>query len=125
MAQTGVGLGRLEEVGSPVGDALEHGPDQLRPPGTPGDAEEGAPGAEVPDRRAQPEEGGDEPHVAGVVAAAATAADSSAVSMMPRSSRSHSTHVPADSMTASTPQTSVSADAPGDDGEGASAPPGG
>ena len=36
--------------------------------------------------------------------AAATVADSAAVSMMPRSSRSHSTQVPADSMMASMPQ---------------------
>jgi len=35
---------------------------------------------------------------------AATVCDSAAVAMMPRSSRSHSMHVPADSMTASVPQ---------------------
>ena len=100
-----VGLGRLEEIGAPMGDALEHGPHHLGPPGAPGDAHEGAARPEVPHRGAQAEQGGHEPHVAGVRAQRPPPCPSRRrMSMMPRSSRSHSTHVPAESMTASTPQ---------------------
>ena len=49
---------------------------------------------------------------------AATAAESAASSMIPRSSRSHSTQVPADSMMASIPQVTAPAAAPGDDRDG-------
>ena len=55
-----VGLGRLDQVGAPVGDALEHGPHDLGPARAPGEAEQGAAGAVVPVRRAQAEQGGDE-----------------------------------------------------------------
>ena len=63
---TGVGLGRLEQVGAAVGDRLRARPGPSRAAGAAGDADEGAAGAEVPDRGAQPEQGGDEPDVAGV-----------------------------------------------------------
>ena len=54
----------------------------------------------------------------------ATSAEWAAVSMMPRSSRSHSTQVPADSMMASTPQVISAAPPPGDDRDGAGRAPG-
>ena len=44
----GVGLGRLDEVGAAVGDALEHGPHELGPAGAAGEAEHGAARAVVP-----------------------------------------------------------------------------
>ena len=62
----GVGLGRFDQVGAPVGDPLEHGPHHLGPAAAPGEAEQRAPGAEVPVRRAQAEQGRDEAHAAAV-----------------------------------------------------------
>ena len=97
-------LGRLDEVGAAVGDALEHGPHDLGPPGAAGHADQRAPGAEVPRRRAEAEQGGHEPHVAGGLARSGHGfATRRSVARMPRSSRSHSTAVPADSITASMP----------------------
>ena len=58
-----VRLGRLDQVGAAVGHALEDGPDDLGPTRAPGQPDQGAPGAEVPHRRAQAEEGRDEPDV--------------------------------------------------------------
>ena len=66
--QTRVGLGRLQQVGAPVGHALQDGTDQLRSSAAAGQSGERAPGAEVPHRRPEPEQGGYEPHVSGVVA---------------------------------------------------------
>ena len=48
--EPGVGLGRLHEVGAALGDPLEHGPHDLRPPAAAGEAEQRAPGAVVPAR---------------------------------------------------------------------------
>ena len=104
-AEAAVGLGRLEQVGAPVGDPLEHRPHELGPAGAAGDPEQGAAGAEVPHRRAQAEQRRDEPDVAGAVAAARRRRPTPRRgSISPRSSRSHSTQVPADSIMASTPQ---------------------
>ena len=64
----GVALGRFEQVGPGVGDPFEHGPDHLGPARAAGEAEEGAPGAEVPLRGAVAEQGRHGDHAAGVVA---------------------------------------------------------
>ena len=68
--EPGIGLGRLDEIGAAVGNAFEDGPDDLRSAGAPGDPDERAAGAEVPDRRAHSEQRRDEPDVAGVGAGA-------------------------------------------------------
>ena len=121
-----VRLGRLDQVGAPMGHPFEHGPHDLGPARAPGEPDQGAPGAEVPDGRAQAEQ-----------RRARTrrrpwsrtgrprSADSSAEAMRPRSSRSHSTQVPAESMTASVPQVAVPPTPEGHDREGAGAAPAG
>ena len=65
--EAGVCLGGLEKVGPPVGDPLQHGPHDFGPARAPGDADERAPGAEVPHRCAEAEEGGNEEDSARVV----------------------------------------------------------
>ena len=82
-ARPAVGLGRLQQVGAPVGHAFEHGPDQLGAAGAPGDAEQRAPGPEVPHRGAQAEQGRHEPHVAGVGARGGHRGRLGGVSMTP------------------------------------------
>ena len=59
-----VALAGLDQIGSPVGHALEHGPDDLRAARAPGEADQRAAGAEVPDRGAQAEQRRHEPDVA-------------------------------------------------------------
>ena len=63
-----VAFGGFDQVGAAVGHAFEDGPHQLGTARAPGQADQGAAGAEVPDRRAQAEERRDEPHVAGGLA---------------------------------------------------------
>ena len=107
--QAGVGLGRLDEVGAAVGDALEHGPHDVGRGRAPGEAEQRAARAVVPRRRAEAEQ---RRHVDDAVGRRRTA-DGDVVALggssrcRPRSSRSHSTLVPADSMIASTPHVSA------------------
>ena len=107
-----VGLGRLDQVGAAVGDALEHRAHELRPAGAAGEAEHGAARAVVPLRRAEPEQRGHEHDAAGVGALRRDLVRSRpTTTMIPRSSRSHSTLVPAASMIASRPHVSCAADA--------------
>ena len=94
MASAGVGLGRLDQVGAPVGDALEHGPHDLGPAGAPGEAEQRAPGAVVPRGVPRPSSAGTNTTPPVSAHAPATVVALGATSMIPRSSRSHSTLVP-------------------------------
>ena len=103
-----VGLGRLDEIGAALRDAFEHRAHDLRPAAPAGEPEQRAARAVVPLRRAEAEQRGHVHHAAGVgallrdlVALRPTSA------RMPRSSRSHSTLVPAESMIASRPQVST------------------
>ncbi len=69
IVSSGVGLRRLHEVGAPVRDAFEHGPHDLGPPGTAGQAEERAARAVVPGRRSESEQCRHVDDSTGVVAA--------------------------------------------------------
>ena len=91
--QAGVGLGRLEQVGAPVGDALEHGPDQLGPARAPGDARAGCPGRRSPTPACPGRAGRGRTRRRRCPShrAATLGRLLGASSMMPRSSRSHST----------------------------------
>ena len=105
IVRPGVGLGRLDEVGAALGHALEHGPHDLRALAAAGEAEQRAAGAVVPARACRGRAGrARRRRRRWSSQRLATSWLSAAVAMMPRSSRSHSTLVPAESMTASTPQ---------------------
>ena len=105
--QPGVGLGRIDHVGAAVGDAFEHGAHDVGAGRTPGEPDQRAAGAVVPVRRAEAEQRRHVQHAVAVVAPSdATSWLSALVAIRPRSSRSHSTFVPADSMIASTPHVS-------------------
>ncbi len=65
MASPPSSLRRLDQIGAPVGDPFEHAAHDLGSAGAAGQAEQRAPGPEVPRRRAEPEEGRHEPDVAG------------------------------------------------------------
>ena len=116
--EPGVGLGRLDQVGAAVGDALEHGPHDLRPAGAAGEPEQRAARAVVPVGRAEAEQRG---HVDDAVGGRRTRRRRRGCAAARRGSRgrrrSHSTLVPADSMIASTPQVTSPPRRPGDDRE--------
>ena len=118
--EAGVRLGGVDEVGAALGHALEHGPHDLRPLAAAGEAEQRAAGAVVPARGAEAEQSG---HVDDAVGSSRSGwprrGSRRRVAMMPRSSRSHSTLVPAESITASTPQVVVAVPAPRHDREAA------
>jgi len=62
-----VGLSGLDQVGAGLGHALQHRPHDVAGLGAPGQAEQAAPGAVVPLRRAQTQEGGHVHHAVGRV----------------------------------------------------------
>ena len=68
MSEPGVAFGRLEQVGTRMGHPFEYGPHHLGPARAPGQPEDGSPGAEVPLRGAEAEQGGDRDDSPGVLA---------------------------------------------------------
>ena len=67
-SEAGVALGGFEQVGTGMGHPLQDGSHHLRPARAAGQPEDGAPGAEVPLRSAEAEQGGHRNDSAGVVA---------------------------------------------------------
>ena len=103
-----VGLGRLDQVGAAVGDALEHRAHDLGAAGAAREPEQRCRARRSPTAACRAQERRHVPDVAGVVALRRDLVRlSAALVMTPRSSRSHSTLVPADSMIASRPHVSV------------------